>query len=118
MIVHFCPDCGSYSLGPVIACDECHAALPEDSWAEVTHDELHQLEYVEELDAPPGLPSWEYDVVKLKSDAEAGGAAYTSALLRRMGEKSWELVSVVPLGDRDGPRYAVFKRSWNGDAYG
>ena len=51
-------------------------------------------------------------------DVEAGGAAYTSALLRRMGEKGWELVSVVPLGDRDGPRYAVFKRSWNGDAYG
>ena len=118
MIVHFCPDCGSYSLGPVIVCDECHAALPEDSWTEVTHDELHQLEYVEELDAPPGLPSWEYDVVKLKSDAEAGGTVYTSALLRRMGEKGWELVSVVPLGDRDGPRYAVFKRSWNGDAYG
>ncbi len=75
----------------------------------------HNLEYIEEFDLPPGLPTWEYDVIRLKSDTEAGGLVYTSELLNRMGERGWELVSIVPLADKDGPRYGVFKRSWLSD---
>ena len=115
MRINFCPECGAYSVGPVLVCGECQADLPEESWAEITEEELHQLEYIDEFDLPPGLPRWEYDVVKLKSDADAGGVKYTSELLGRMGEKGWELVSVVPLGSGQGPRYGVFKRSWDGD---
>ena len=96
-------------------CEECQADLSEDGWAEVIAEELHQLEYVDEMELAPGLPTWEYEVVRLKSDAEPGGANYTTELLNRMGEKGWELVNVVPLGDRDGPRYGVFKRSWSED---
>lgn len=112
MRIYFCPECGAYALGPASVCQECQTELPEDSWAEVDEEELRQLEYVEEFDVPPGIPLWEYDVVRLKSDSEQGGLTYTTELLNRMGEKGWELVSIVPLGDRDGPRYGVFKRSW------
>ena len=113
MRIYFCPDCGAHSIGPGTACDECRADLPEDSWAEVSEDELHQLDYVDDFELPPGAPVWEYDVVRLKSDAEAGGLTYTTELLDRMGDKGWELVSIVPLADKDGPRYGVFKRSWS-----
>ena len=112
MIVHFCQDCGALTLGPATICGECHAELDEDSWAEVSEEELQQLEYIDEFDMPQGLPSWEYDVIRLKSDADTGGLAYNTEVLNRMGEKGWELVSIVPLGDRDGPRYGVFKRSY------
>ena len=112
MKVYFCPDCGAYSTASDAACEECHAELPEDSWAEVTDEELQQLDYVEDLDLPPGMPAWEYDVVRLKSDDDAGGLTYTTELLNRMGEKGWELVSIVPLGNGEWPRYGVFKRSW------
>ena len=115
MRVYFCPNCGAYSLGPVSVCDECQAPLPEDAWAEISEEELRQLEYVDEIDRAPSLPGWEYEVLRLKSDAEAGGLNYTTELLNRMGEKGWELVSIVPLGDKDGPRYGVFKRSWAED---
>ena len=54
-------------------------------------------------------------MVKLKPDYEEGGLEYTTALLNRMGDKGWELVNVTPLGDQDGPRYGVFKRSWMSD---
>ena len=117
MKIHYCRECGAYSIGSVTVCEECRADLSEDSWAEVTEDELHQLEYVDAFDLTPGVPAWEYEVVRLKSDADAGGLNYTNDLLNRMGEKGWELVNVVPLGDRDGPRYGVFKRTWDG-AYG
>ena len=117
MKIHYCRECGAYSIGPVTVCEECRADLAEDSWAEITEQELHQLEYVDEFDLAPGIPAWEYEVVRFKSDADPGGLAYTNDLLNRMGEKGWELVSIVPLGDGDGPRYGVFKRSWDG-AYG
>ena len=113
MKINFCPECGAYTMGSASACEECHSDLPEDGWAEVTEEELRQLEYIDELDLPPGLPSWEYDVVRLKSDAEPGGGNYTVELLNRMGEKGWELVNIVRLGDKDGPRYGGFKRSWS-----
>lgn len=112
MKIYFCPECGSYSNAPDAYCEECHTQLPEDSWAELSEEEIHQLEYVDEFDLAPGLLTWEYEVVKLKSDAEAGGFDYTTVLLNRMGEKGWELVNITPLGDVDGPRYAVFKRAW------
>ena len=115
MKIYFCPECTAYSLGPASVCDECQAELPEDSWSEVNEEELRQLDYVSEFELPPGLPSWEYDVVRLKSDGAGAGLSYSTELLKRMGDKGWELVSVVPLGDGDGPRYGVFKRSWGGD---
>jgi len=115
MRIYFCPECSSYTISPSSYCDECQSQIPEDSWAEVTEEEIHQLEYVEEFDLTPGLPVWEYDVVRLKSDADEGGLRYTTALLNRMGEKGWELVNVTPLGDTDGPRYGVFKRCWASD---
>lgn len=116
MRVYFCPDCSTYSVGHASFCNECDAEIPEESWSEVTEEELHQLEYVADFELPPALPTWEYDVVRLKSDAEPGGLHYTTELLKRMGEKGWELVSIVPLADKDGPRYGVFKRSWE-EAY-
>ena len=115
MKIYFCPECGAYSASPDPFCKECHVELPRDSWAEVTSEELQQLEYVEEFELPVGLPSWEYDVVRLKSDADTGGIQYTTAILKGMGDKGWELVNIVPLGDKDGPRYGVFKRSWLSD---
>ena len=75
----------------------------------MTEEEVTQLEYVEEFDLTPGLPVWEYEVVKVKSDAEPGGFDYTTQLLNRMGENGWELVNITPLGDKDGPRYGVFQ---------
>jgi hypothetical protein len=115
MKIYFCPECGSYSHTPDPYCIECHSYVPNDTWAEVTDEELHQLEYIEEIDMVPGLPVWEYDVVRLKSDDDAGGIHYISAVLNRMGEKGWELVNVTPLGNGDSPRYGVFKRCWMGD---
>ena len=115
MIIYFCSDCGAYSVGPVSNCEECQAELPDDNWTEINDEEFRQLEYIDEFDLPPGLPTWEYDVIRLKSDAEAGGLEYTNELLNRMGERGWELVSIVPLADQDGPRYGVFKRSWISD---
>ncbi len=112
MRIFFCTDCGGYSLGPAEICDECHAELSEDGWADITEEDLQQLDYVDEFDLPPGVPTWEYDVVKLKTDNVAGGAKYTSEILRRMGETGWELVNIVPLGHDDGSGYGVFKRSW------
>ena len=113
MRIYFCPECGGYSLGPATSCDECQTDLPEDSWAEITEEELQQLEYVEDFDLPHGISTWEYDVVRLKPDTEAGGLRYTTSLLKRMGDKGWELVNITPLGDENGPRYGIFKRIWD-----
>ncbi|HAT21399.1 MAG: hypothetical protein VX918_05555 [Chloroflexota bacterium] len=87
--------------------------MPEDSWAEITEEELQQLEYVEDFDLPHGISTWEYDVVRLKTDTEEGGLRYTTSLLKRMGDKGWELVNITPLGDENGPRYGIFKRIWD-----
>ena len=83
MRIYFCPECGGYSLGPATSCDECQAELPEDSWADITEEELQQLEYVEDFDLPHGISTWEYDVVRLKTDTEEGGLRYTTGLLKR-----------------------------------
>ena len=112
MKIFFCPECGGYSLGPASSCDECQADLPEDSWAEVTEEELQQLQYVEDFHLPEDSPSWEYDVMKLKSDdSSEGGISYTTALLKRMGESGWELVDITSFNNSDN-KYAVFKRIW------
>ena len=115
MRIFFCLECGAYSLGPASRCDECQAELPEDSWDDVTEEELHQLEYIEELELPPGLPSWEYDVVKLRSGTGKNGMVYYSEVLNRMGDKGWELVSILPPGEGKTAEYGVFKRSWASD---
>ena len=112
MRIFFCPECGAYSIGPASRCDECQAPLPEDSWDEVTEEELHQLEYIEESDLPPGLPSWEYDVVRLRSGTDGSRMVYNSEVLKRMGEKGWELVSILPPEQGETVQYGVFKRSW------
>ena len=112
MKIYFCPDCGGYTLGPASACDECQRPLPEDSWAEVTEEELQQLEYAEDFDVPSTASVWEYDVVKLKSESDSGGVDYSTALLKVMGEKGWELVNITPLGSSDEPRYGIFKRGY------
>lgn len=113
MRIYFCPECGAYSITPSSYCEECQSDIGEDYWAEATDEEIRQLDYVEEFDLTPGIPVWEYEVVRLKPDADdEGGVAYTSTLLNRMGDKGWELVNITPLGDRDGPRYGVFKRAW------
>ena len=52
MKIFFCPECGGYTLGPASNCDECQSELPEDSWAEVTEEELQQLEYVDDFHTP------------------------------------------------------------------
>ena len=112
MKIYFCPDCGGYTLGPASACDECQRPLPEDSWAEVTEEELQQLEYAEDFDIPSTVSAWEYDVVKLKSDSDSGGVDYSTAVLKGMGEKGLELVNITPLGSSDEPRYGIFKRGY------
>jgi hypothetical protein len=115
MRIFFCPECGAYSRVPASHCDECQAALPEDSWDEVTEEELHQLEHIHEHELPPGLPSWEYDVIKLRSGADGDGMVYNSEVLRGMGDKGWELVSILPPKDGETAQYGVFKRSWSPD---
>ena len=112
MKIYFCPECGGYSLGPASSCDECQSELPGDSWAEVTEEELQQLEYADDFILPSGLPSWEYDVIKFKTDLEEGGRVYTSNLLKRMGDKGWELVDITTL-DGQGNKYGIFKRAWD-----
>lgn len=115
MRVYFCPDCGAYSTNDSSTCEECQAEIGDESWADITSEELHQLDYVEDLDLPPGLPSWEYDVIRLKPESSNSSMTYTSEILNRMGEKGWELVSVVPIDEEAGARYGVFKRSWDAE---
>ena len=112
MKIFFCPDCGAYSLGPASSCDECQKPLPEDSWAEVTEEELQQLEYAEQLDMPGANLVWEYDVVKLKPESDPGGLDYSTAILKTMGQRGWELVNITPLGFSEEPRYGIFKRCY------
>ena len=78
----------------------------------MTEEELQQLEYVEDFHPPSGLPTWEYDAIKLKSDSDKGGLEYTTVLLKRMGDKGWELVNITSLGSEEDQKYAVFKRVW------
>ena len=113
MKIFFCPECGGYSLGPASSCDECQAGLPEDSWAEVTEEELQQLQYVEDFHLPEGTPVWEYDVIKLKADdSDERTISYTTALLKKMGDTGWELIDITSFSNKSDYKYAVFKRLW------
>lgn len=112
MKIYFCQECGAYSFASESTCEECQALIPDDSWANVTQEELDQLDFVDDLDLPPGLPVWEYEVVRLKTDDDDGSLTYTTQLLGRMGEKGWELVDVVSLNGGSNTRFGVFKRCW------
>ena len=110
MKIFFCPECGGYSLGPASSCDECQADLPEDSWAEVTEEELQQLQYVEDFHLPEGTPVW---VIKLKADdSDERTISYTTALLKKMGDTGWELIDITSFSNKSDYKYAVFKRLW------
>ncbi len=112
MKIYFCPECGAYDFGEGEICIDCHEPIPLDSWADVSEEELGELEYAEEFELPPGMPSWEYEVVRLEIVAEDDKREYTSHLLNSMGSKGWELVSIEALGRSSNTRYGVFKRAW------
>ena len=122
MKIYFCPECGAYEFSYTDVCHECQEPLPEDNWADVSDEDLTQLDYIEEFDTVDGVTGWEYEVIKLKSSSNGRGAddqdvleqtrVYNEHLLNRMGDKGWELVNIVPMGDESGHGYGVFKRAW------
>ena len=112
MKIYFCPDCGAYDFGAGDLCVDCDEPIPYDNWTDVSEEELAELDYADEFDLPPGLPSWEYEVMRLDSVAEDDRQYYTMQLLNSMGDKGWELVSIGALGRNDDSQYGVFKRAW------
>ncbi len=110
MRIIFCSECGEYSLDPATKCDICDSSLPEDGWAEVSEDDLVQLDYVDDMEYESHLPIWEYEVIRLNARADA--VKYNTELLNRMGDAGWELVSVEPSSDSESVRFGVFKRAW------
>lgn len=112
MKIYFCPECGTYDIDSGTVCEDCDQPIPTDSWAELSDEDLAQLDYAEEFELPPGLPSWEYEVMRLKAVSEDERLDYTTHLLSHMGDKGWELISIVPMGESTGAHYGVFKRAW------
>ena len=112
MKIYFCPECGAYDFGDGSVCVDCDEPIPTDSWADVSEEELAELDYAEEFELPPGLPSWEYEVIRLETVAEDGKQQYTMQMLNSMGDGGWELVSIGAIGRNDNRRYGVFKRAW------
>ena len=112
MKIYFCPECGAYDFNDGNTCVDCNEPIPPDSWADVTQEEIAELDYAEEFELPPGLPSWEYEVIKLETVAEDDKLHYTMHLLNSMGDKGWELVSIEAGGGREDKQYGVFKRAW------
>lgn len=112
MKVYFCPECGAYDYGTESACCDCDEPIPSDGWSDVTEEELAELDYIEEFDLPPGLPSWEYEVIRIKTASEDDRLDYTLHMLNSMGDRGWELVNIVPLGNNADVNYGVFKRAW------
>lgn len=110
MRIIFCGECGEYSLESATKCDICDSSLDEDGWAEVSDDDLIQLDYIDDMEYDSGLPVWEYEVVRLNPSSDA--LNYNAELLNRMGELGWELVAVESHDDSPGARYGVFKRCW------
>ena len=115
MKIYFCPECGTYDFGDASVCVDCDEPIPADSWADISEDDLAELDYVEEFELPPGLPSWEYEVVRLEIVAEDDRREYTSHLLNSMGSRGWELVSIEAPGKGSDRHYGVFKRAWMED---
>ena len=112
MKIYFCPECGAYDFTDGSTCLDCNEPIPPDSWADISEEEIGELDYAEEFELPPGLPSWEYEVVKLESVAEDDRLQYTMHLLNSMGDKGWELVSIEGGRKSDAKQYGVFKRAW------
>ena len=110
MRIIFCSECGEYSLDPATKCDICDSSLPEDGWAEVSEDDLVQLDYVDDMEYESHLPIWEYEVIRLNARADA--VKYNTELLNRMGDAGWELVSVESSSDSESVRFGIFKRAW------
>ena len=76
-------------------------------------EELQQLEYIDEFEPGENIPTWEYEVLKLKSDSLESSREYNKTLLNGMGEKGWELVRITSMGDSKSDNFGVFKRSWS-----
>ncbi len=112
MRIIFCSECGEYSLDPATKCDICDSSLPKDGWAEVSGEDLVQLDYVDDMEYEPNLPIWEYEVIKFNPNSES--VAYNMELLNRMGDAGWELVSVESSSET---RYGIFKRAWLPDEF-
>ena len=110
MRIIFCSECGEYSLDPATKCDICDSSLPEDGWAEVSGEDLVQLEYVDGMEYESNLPIWEYEVIRLNANLDS--VKYNTELLNRMGDAGWELVSVESSSDSTAARYGIFKRAW------
>ncbi len=110
MRIIFCSECGEYSLDPATKCDICDSSLPDDGWAEVSGEDLVQLDYVDDMEYEPNLPIWEYEVIKLSPNLDA--VKYNTELLNRMGDAGWELVSVESPAELSEARYGIFKRAW------
>ncbi len=110
MRIIFCSECGEYSLDPATKCDICDSSLPEDGWAEVSGEDLVQLEYVDGMEYESNLPIWEYEVIRLNANLDS--VKYNTELLNRMGDAGWELVSVESSSDSAAARYGIFKRAW------
>ena len=87
MKIYFCPECGAYDFSDGSTCVDCDEPIPSDCWADVTEEEIAELDYAEEFELPPGLPSWEYEVVRLEKVAEDDKLKYTMHLLNSMGDK-------------------------------
>lgn len=112
MKVYFCPECGAYDFGADTVFCDCEEPIPSDGWSDMTEEELAELDYIEEFELPPGLPSWEYEVVRIKTTSEDDRLDYTLHMLNSMGDRGWELVNIVPLGSNAAINYGVFKRAW------
>ena len=111
MKIFFCSDCGGYTLWPSKICDECPTALQQDSWVEITEEELQQLEYMNDFDLPENMPTWEYEVIKLKSEYEESSLQYIETSLKIMGSQGWELVKITSI-DNTTDSFGIFKRMW------
>ena len=112
MKIYFCLECGGYSLEPATTCVDCQTPLAENGGIDISEQELAQLQYIDEFELPPGLPAWEYDVIRLKPCETDSAVSYVDKLLNRMGQSGWELVNIVSLTSEDDPNFGVFKRSW------
>ena len=110
--IFFCPECGAYDFDDGEVCIDCDEPIPADSWADVSEEELAELDYADEFELPPGLPSWEYEVVRLETIAEDDKQQFAMQLLNKMGSNGWELVSIEAVGQSNDRQYGVFKRAW------
>ena len=87
MKIYFCPECGAYDFDEGEVCVDCEEPIPEDSWADVSEEELAELDYADEFELPPGLPSWEYEVVRLETIAEDDKQQFAMQLLKQDGQQ-------------------------------